>query len=85
MPAATVPYEEIAPQAEAALRKAIPDAAVFTERGHLGRVRVKLIAPSLNGKTEQEKQELTWSALRAELGGAMRGVSVVIAYGTDEL
>ena len=76
----------VAPRAIAALRKEFgDDTGVFAEFGYQGRVRLKLITPQLNGIPEQEKQEVAWRVLNEALGEDAGSISVVIAYGTDEL
>ncbi len=81
-----VDFDAMEPRVEQALRKLVgANAVVQIEPGYQGRVRVKLVSPSLNGKSEKEKQSEIWDVLRLELGEEAQFVSFVIAYGTDEL
>lgn len=54
-------------------------------KGYLGRVHVKIVSRRFNGMAEEEKQSLVWEILRADLGEAAQGVSLVIPYATEEL
>ncbi len=80
-------YDKLAPKVEVALRAGFHDAPVLIEPspGYLGRVHVLVVSSELNGKTDSERQNYVWDILKAELGRYAQGVSLVIAYGTDEL
>lgn len=60
------------------------DLVELTE-GYLGRVHALIVSSKLNGMTDSSKQNYVWERLKAELGRDAQGVSVVMAYGTDEL
>ena len=76
----------VASRAVAALREEFGvDAGIFAEPGYQGRVRIKVVSPNLSGIPHEEQQEVIWRRLRAALGDDAQGISVVIAYGTDEL
>lgn len=81
-----VDFNILAPRVEQALRKLVgTNAAIELTPGYQGRVRAKVIAPFLNGMTENEKQQILWEVLRAELNGDSDSISFVVAYSTDEL
>jgi hypothetical protein len=85
----TTDYEELAPRVVSALREVFSsdDDLVKVERGQGGRVRVLVVSDKLNNRSEEEKQDLIWTALARALGPdpVSRSVSLAIAYGTDEL
>ena len=56
-----------------------------TSEGWQGRVHVKVVSPLFDGKSEAEKQELAWEILREGMGSAASVVSLVLAFGMDEL
>ena len=86
MPAQTFNYTALAPRVEEALRRhKFPKDIVEVSEGYLGRVHVLVVSPQLNGLTEEQKQNTIWEILKAELADGAQGVSLVIAYGTDEL
>ncbi len=85
MSATTFDYAEVAGKTLSALREAFPNAAIETEEGFGGRVQVRIITPDLNDRSEREKQAIVWDLLRRALGEGAQGVSIVLAYGTDEL
>jgi hypothetical protein len=85
MPAQVFDYETLAPQVEQALRREFTDGLVEVSQGYLGRVHVLLVSPQLSGLSEEQKQGKIWEILKAELGEESQGVSLVAAYGTDEL
>ncbi len=85
---ATYDYEQLSARVLSALRRAFPDAQndfIKVEKGHGGRVRVLIVSDVLRGKSEREKQDLVWDSLQSQLGQDAQGVSLAIAYGTDEL
>ena len=83
--ATTYDYARLAKSVEEALTNAFPHPYLELTEGYLGRVHVLFISPGLNGLTEHGKQNQVWEVLRAEMGDQAQGVSVVMAYGTDEL
>ena len=88
MPAQVFDYEELAKKVEAALRNedAFPKDTVEITEGYLGRVHVLVVSPKLNGMSGQQKQDLVREILNAELGEEeAQGVSLVLAWGTEEL
>ena len=85
MASVTYDHETIADKAVAALRAAFPNSAVETERGFEGRVHVRIMSPSFDGKRETTKQALVWDVLHAALGPEAEAVSLVLVYGMDEL
>jgi hypothetical protein len=86
MVAATIhDYAQLSRNVQETLLRAFPDSYIELTEGYLGRVHVLLISPQLNGLTEHGKQNTIWEVLKAEMGDESQGVSVVMAYGTDEL
>ena len=78
-------YPEIEPQVRAALYDGLgPHIAVSTEEVEGGRVFVKVVAPGLSGRSSREKQDAVWAAL-GTLGTGAQAVSLVLAFGTDEI
>ncbi len=79
-------YEVLAPRVKAALRRAFPEnSTIVTSPGYRGRIHAKVVAEQFNGITEREKQAIIWDALRDELREEAQGVSLALAFGTDEL
>jgi stress-induced morphogen len=85
MGTATYTYEDLSSKVLAALRKEFPTETVYTHEGYRGRVHVLVVSSKLNGMSEAEKQAYIWELLQTELGLEAQGVSLAIAYGTDEL
>lgn len=59
--------------------------ALKTSEGWRGRVHVKVVSPLFDGKSEAQKQELAWEILREGIGSDASVVSLVLAFGMDEL
>jgi hypothetical protein len=79
-------FAKLSEKVKAALSAAFGDRALIElSEGYLGRVHVLLVTGDLNGKSDSEKQNFVWDILKAELGRSAQGVSLVIAYGTEEL
>jgi stress-induced morphogen len=85
MAAVEYDYKAVAERAVEALRGAFPNSVIETEESYRGRVHVRIVSPSFNGKNEQEKQALLWDVLRAELEDDAQAVTLALAYGMDEL
>ena len=85
MPAVQYDYDTLAEKARSALKEAFPESAIETEEGYLGRVHVRIVSPAFNGRSEREKQHMVWEVLEAEMGEAAQAVTLVLAYGMDEL
>jgi hypothetical protein len=85
MPTMQFNYQKIEPQIRQALYDILGQhIAVSTEEVDDGRVFVKVIAPSLNGLSPKHKQDTVWNALHT-LGADPQAVSLVLAFGTDEI
>ena len=85
MPALTFNYQQIEPQVRQALYDSLGQhIAVSTEEVDSGRVFVKVVAPRLNGLSPKDKQDVVWEALHT-LGPEAQAVSLVLAFGTDEI
>lgn len=79
-------YLEEAQRVEKALREAFgPNAAIRTEEGWHGRVHVKIVSSEFDGKSEAAKQDIVWAALKEKLQEDAQAVSLVLAYGLDEI
>jgi stress-induced morphogen len=79
-------FQQEAQQVERVLRDAFgPNAAIRTEEGWHGRVHAKIVSSDFDGKSEDQKQEMIWSVLRERLGDNAQAVSLVLAYGLDEV
>jgi len=79
-------YSQIEPRVREALYNNLGQhIAVSTEAvDDDGRMFVKVVAPKLNDMSAKEKQDAVWDALRA-LGPDAQAVSLVLAFGTDEI
>jgi hypothetical protein len=85
MPTATFNYREIEPRIKQALYENIgPHIAVGSEEMDDGRVFLKVVATELNGLSAKKKQDVVWDALHT-LGPDAQAVSLVLAFGTDEI
>ena len=81
----TFNYQEIEPQIRQTLYNGPgPHIAVGTEEVDYGRVLVKVITPQFNGVSARKRQDLIWDALKT-LGTNAQAVSLVLAFGTDEI
>ena len=78
-------FDVISNGAVEALRGAFPNSVIEANRSYRGRAHLRIISPAFNGKDEKEKQGLVWDVLRAELEEAAGAVTLVLAYGVDEL
>ncbi len=85
MPAVQYDYDTLAEKARSALKEAFPESAIETEEGYLRRVHVRIVSPAFNGRSEREKQHMVWEVLEAEMGEDAQAVTLVLAYGMDEL
>lgn len=85
MPAVQYDYEVIAAKATEALKKAFPDSVIQSEEGYLGRVHLRIVSPSFDGKNETEKQVMVWEVLNAEMEQEAQAITLALAYGMDEL
>lgn len=85
MPTLQFNYQQIEPQIQQALYDVLGQhIAISTEEVDFGRVFVKVIAPSLNGMSPKDKQDTVWNALH-RLGPDAQAISMVLAFGTDEI
>ncbi len=79
-------YTEISQRVEDILRREFgPNVTIRTDEGWHGRVHVKIVSSAFDERTEAEKQEMIWEVLRRELGAESQAISLVLAYGTDEI
>lgn len=78
-------YTSMARKAEKAVRDEFPDAYVGTEKGYLGRVRLKVVSEEFRGMTEEQKQQIIWDILHEKMGSDSQSVSLALVYGPDEL
>ena len=62
-----------------------PNAAIRVEEGWHGRVHVKIVSSAFDGKSEEAKQTMVWDELKSRLGPDAQSVSLVLAYGLDEI
>ena len=87
MPNPTFVYQQIEPQVREILTGAVQPENVLinTEEVDNGRVFVKIVSPYFNGRSEREKQNIVWDALKAQLGEGSQAVSLVLPFGMDEL
>jgi stress-induced morphogen len=78
-------YAALSDAAKEALGAAYPRSAIETEQGYQGRVHIRIVSSEFNGKREADKQAMVWDVLKQALGERAQGVSLVLAYGMDEL
>lgn len=79
-------YAELSERVRDALRREFgPDVTIRTDEGWHGRIHAKIVSSAFDGRTEDEKQQMVWVALRRELGPESAGISLVLAYGMDEI
>jgi len=62
-----------------------PNAAIRVEEGWHGRLHVKIVSNAFDGKSEEAKQTMIWDELKSRLGPDSQSVSLVLAYGLDEI
>lgn len=83
--ASTYNYQQESARVVEALRKEFPHDTIKTSEGWHGRVHVKIVSEQFDGKNEAEKQQIVWDILKHYLKRSVKAVSLVLAYGTDEL
>ncbi len=85
MPRVHFNYSQIEPKVQHALYSALgQNIAVGTEEVDAGRVFVKVVSAQFNGMSAKDKQNAVWKALET-LGPEAQAVSLVLAFGTDEI
>ena len=72
-------------KAEASLHQHFPNAGIELRPGYQGRIHIIIASPSFNGLKEEEKQEMVWDFLRADLKEEAQNITLVIPYSMDEL
>ena len=72
-------------KAEEVLHRHFPNASIELRPGYQGRIHVIIASPAFNGLREEEKQEMVWDVLRADLNEESQSITLVIPYGMDEL
>ncbi len=84
--ATAVKFAEISKRVDGLFRKEFgPNVSIHTDEGWRGRIHVKIVSSAFDGRTEHEKQEMVWEVLRRELAADAQAVSLVLAYGMDEI
>ena len=79
-------FSEVSQHVKAVLRHEFgPDVSIRTDEGWQGRVHVKIVSSAFGSRNEDEKQTMVWEVLRRELKAESQAVSLVLAYGTDEI
>jgi len=79
-------YKAISGRVKTLLQEQFPEAAIDTEKGVAGRVHVRLVCKCFNRRSEREKQQMVWTALRNHLDPAdLEAISVVLPFGFDDL
>ncbi len=83
---ATYNYGQISQQVKDVLRQAFgPNVTIRTDEGWQGSVHVKIVSDLFDGLDVEEKQVRIWKVLRENFGAESQAVSLVLAYGTDEI
>ena len=78
-------FLEIEPKVKQVLCDALGQhTKVETEEVDYGRVFVKVIAPQFNDMSMRKRQDAVWNAINS-LGSEAQAVSLVLAFGTDEI
>ena len=79
-------YEEVADKVRSTLRQLLGEnATIDTEEVQDGRVFVVAVSPLLNGKRQSQRQTFVWGPVKKALGKDAQFISLIMAYGTDEL
>ena len=78
-------YAHEAARVREVLRQEFPRAAFSTSEGWRGRVHVKIVSEEFDGKRDTEKGQIVRDALDHHLGPDADAVSLVMAYGLDEI
>ena len=82
---ATSDTSSLQEQIKSILRKHFKNAAIDVRAAFEERVFIVLVSPALDGKTEQEKQRLSWIALEDSARLATHRISFITAYSFEEL
>ena len=79
-------FQQEAQQVEQVLRDAFgPMRRFVPKRAGMVACMSKIVSSDFDGKSEDQKQEMIWSVLRERLGENAQAVSLVLAYGLDEV
>ncbi|RYG36238.1 hypothetical protein EON81_10390 [bacterium] len=68
-----------------ALREEFPHDTIATTKGYKGRVHVKIVSETFNGMNGEDRQAFVYDLLRAKLGEESQPVTLVQAWGTEDL
>ena len=79
------PPADIDARIQAAIQGTLPGAFVHVDPLPTYRRVVKVVSHELDGRSETDKQDTVWDALRNRLDADSQYVSYVVTYGTDEL
>ncbi len=85
MPEIAFEYKLEAPKVVNALREEFPHDTIATTQGYRGRVHVKVVSERFNGMNGEDRQAFVYDLLRSKLGADSQAVSLVQAYGTEDL
>lgn len=86
MPALLFNYKEVSDKVREILRREFgPNTAIRTEEGEGGQVYVRIVSDRFDGLGEREKQDQIWDVLRRDLKEDAQAVSLVLAFGTDQI
>jgi len=79
-------YKQVSVRVKEVLQNAFgPNAALRTDEAYQGRVFVRIVSDKFDSLSEREKQERIWKVLKDEMGPEAQSVSLVLAFGTDQV
>lgn len=79
-------YAKISPKVHDVLKKEFgPNVAIRTEEGNAGHVYVRIVSDRFDGLSDSAKQDKIWDALRDHLHENAQAVSLVLAFGLDQI
>ncbi len=79
-------YAKISPEVREVLKKEFgPNVAIRTEEGNAGHVYVRIVSDRFDGLSEHAKQDKIWDVLRDQLKEESQAVSLVLAFGLDQI
>lgn len=86
MQAVSFDYAKISPEVRDVLKKEFgPNVAIRTEEGNAGHVYVRIVSDRFDGLSDHAKQDKIWDVLRDNLHENAKAVSLVLAFGLDQI
>ena len=86
MPTLLFNYSEMSAKVRETLHRAFgSNTTIRTEEGEGGQIYVRIVSDRFDGLGEREKQDKIWNVLRRDLKEDAQAVSLVLAFGTDQI